>query len=134
MLASLPILSMIAFSPLLGVLVLLFIRGDQGRLIKTIGIVTTLIPLILAAWLYSDYNYQGDPIQYKEQLDWIKVPLNHEGIQQITSYFFEFKYSLAVDGISLPLVFLTALVSSMAALASVYIKKRWKTYFILFLL
>ena len=53
---------MIAFSPLLGVLVLLFIRGDQGRLIKTIGIVTTLIPLILAAWLYVDYNYQGDPI------------------------------------------------------------------------
>lgn len=134
MLASIPILSMIAFSPLLGVLVLLFIRGDRGRLIKTIGIVTTLIPLILAAWLYSDYNYQGDPIQYKEQLDWIKVPLNHEGIQQITSYFFEFKYSLAVDGISLPLVFLTALISSMAALASVYIKKRWKTYFILFLL
>ncbi|MBP1965759.1 complex I subunit 4 family protein [Paenibacillus aceris] len=132
--ANLPILSLIAFSPLLGVLVLLFIRSDRGRLIKTIGIVTTLIPLILAAWLYADYNFQGDPIQYKEQLDWIKVPLNHEGIQQITSYFFEFKYSVAVDGISLPLVFLTALVSSMAALASVYIKKRWKSYFILFLL
>lgn len=132
--ANLPILSLIAFSPLLGVLVLLFIRSDRGRLIKTIGIITTLIPLFLAAWLYVDYNFQGDPIQYKEQLDWIKVPLNHEGIQQITSYFFEFKYSVAVDGISLPLVFLTALVSSMAALASVYIKKRWKTYFILFLL
>jgi NADH-quinone oxidoreductase subunit M len=132
--ANLPILSMIAFSPLLGVLVLLFLRGDRGRLIKTVGIVTTLIPLILAAWLYVDYNYQGDPLQYKEQLNWIKVPLNHEGIQQITQFFFEFKYSLAVDGISLPLVFLTALISSMAALASVYIKKRWKTYFILFLL
>lgn len=132
--ANLPILSLIAFSPLLGVLVLLFIRGDKGRLIKTIGIVTTLIPLLLAAWLYVDYNYQGDPVQYKEQLDWIKVPLNHEGIQEITSYFFEFKYNMAVDGISLPLVFLTALVSSMAALASVYIKKRWKTYYILFLL
>ncbi|MDD9271955.1 NuoM family protein [Paenibacillus sp. GCM10023248] len=132
--ANLPILSLIAFSPLLGVLVLLFIRSDKGRLIKTIGIVTTVIPLLLAAWLYVDYNYQGDPIQYKEQLSWIKVPLNHEGIQQITSYFFEFKYNMAVDGISLPLVFLTALVSCMAALASVYIKKRWKTYYILFLL
>ncbi|WNR44657.1 complex I subunit 4 family protein [Paenibacillus roseipurpureus] len=131
---NLPILSMIAFSPLLGVLVLLFLRGDKGRLIKTVGIVTTLIPLFLAAWLYVDYNYQGDPLQYKESLDWIKVPLNHEGIQQITKFFFEFKYSLAVDGISLPLVFLTALISTMAALASVYIKKRWKTYFILFLL
>ncbi|MBD0384302.1 complex I subunit 4 family protein [Paenibacillus sedimenti] len=134
MLGSIPILSLIAFSPLLGVLILLFIRGDKGSLIKTIAIATTLIPLILAAWLYSDYNYQGDPLQYKEQLDWIKVPLNHEGIQQLTSYFFEFKYSMAVDGLSLPLVFLTAFVSTMAALASVYIKKRWKTFYILFLL
>ncbi|MGG1552516.1 complex I subunit 4 family protein [Paenibacillus ferrarius] len=132
--ASLPILSLIALSPLLGVLVLLFIPGDRGRLVKTIGIATTFIPLLLAAWLYADYNFQGDPLQYKESLSWIKVPLNHEGIQQISSFFFEFKYSLAVDGISLPLVFLTALVSSMAALASVYIKKRWKTYYILFLL
>ncbi|MFD0695513.1 NuoM family protein [Paenibacillus sp. GCM10027628] len=134
MLDSIPILSLIAFSPLLGVLVLLFIRGDKGSLIKTIAIATTLIPLILAAWLYTDYNYQGDPMQYKEQLSWIKVPLNHEGIQQLTSYFFEFKYSMAVDGLSLPLVFLTAFVSTMAALASVYIKKRWKTFYILFLL
>ncbi|NEW08889.1 NADH-quinone oxidoreductase subunit M [Paenibacillus sp. SYP-B3998] len=134
MLNNLPILSLIAFSPLLGVLILLFVRGERGNLVKTIGIATTLIPLILAAWLYVDYNYQGDPLQYKEQLSWIKVPLNHEGIQQLTSYFFEFKYSLAVDGLSLPLVFLTALVSTMAALASVYIKKRWKTFYILFLL
>jgi NADH-quinone oxidoreductase subunit M len=134
MLDNIHILSLIAFSPLLGVLILLFVRGDKGSLIKTIAIATTLIPLILAAWLYADYNYQGDPLQYKEQLSWIKVPLNHEGIQQLTSYYFEFNYSLAVDGLSLPLVFLTALVSTMAALASVYIKKRWKTFYILFLL
>ncbi|MBP1992605.1 complex I subunit 4 family protein [Paenibacillus eucommiae] len=134
MLDKLPILSLIAFSPLLGVLILLFIRKDQGKLIKIIGIATTFIPLLLAAWLYVDYQYQASPIQYKEQLDWIKVPLSHEGIQQVTTLFFEFKYTMAVDGLSLPLVFLTALISSMAALASVYIKKRWKTYFILFLL
>jgi NADH-quinone oxidoreductase subunit M len=134
MLDKLPILSLITFSPLLGVLVLLFIRKDKGNLIKIIGIVTTLIPLILAAWLYVDYHFQADSIQYKEQLNWIKVPLNHEGVQQITSFFLEFKYTMAVDGLSLPLVFLTALISTMAALASVHIKKRWKTYFILFLL
>jgi NADH-quinone oxidoreductase subunit M len=134
MLDKLPILSFITFSPLLGVLVLLFIRKDKGNLIKTIGILATLIPLLLAAWLYVDYQVGADPLQYKEQLDWIKVPLNHEGIQQLTSFFFEFKYTMAVDGLSLPLVFLTALISTMAALASVYIKKRWKLYFILFLL
>jgi NADH-quinone oxidoreductase subunit M len=134
MLDKLPILSLITFSPLLGVLILLFIRKDKGNLIKTIGILTTFLPLLLAAWLYVDYQFQADPIQYKEQLSWIKVPLNHEGIQQITSLFFEFKYTMAVDGLSLPLVFLTALVTAMAALASVYIKKRWKTFYILFLL
>jgi NADH-quinone oxidoreductase subunit M len=134
MLDNLPILSLITFSPLLGVLALLFIRKDKGKLIKTIAIVTTLIPLLLAAWLYTDYKYQADPMQYKEQLDWIKIPLNTEGVQGLTSFFFEFKYTMAVDGLSLPLVFLTALISTMAALASVMIKKRWKTFYILFLL
>jgi NADH-quinone oxidoreductase subunit M len=135
MLASIPILSLITFSPLLGVLVLLFMRKDKGNLIKTIGIAATLIPLLLASWLYAAYQVTADPLQYKEQLDWIKIPLNHEGLQQqLTSFFFEFKYTMAVDGLSLPLVFLTALISTMAALASVYIKKRWKLYFILFLL
>jgi len=134
MLDNLPILSLITFSPLLGVLVLLFIRKDKGSLIKTIAIVTTLIPLLLAGWLYASYQHQADPLQFKEQLNWIKVPLNKESVQQLTSYFFEFKYSLAIDGLSLPLVFLTALVCTMAALASVYIKKRWKTFYILFLL
>jgi NADH-quinone oxidoreductase subunit M len=135
MLDSIPILSLIAFSPLLGVLVLLFIRKDKGNLIKTVAIAATLIPLVLAAWLFVDYQSQApDPMQYKEQVDWIKVPLNKEWEQGLTNFFFEFKYTMAVDGLSLPLVFLTALVSTMAALASVYIKKRWKTYFILFLL
>ncbi|MNH87678.1 NAD(P)H-quinone oxidoreductase chain 4 1 [compost metagenome] len=135
MLDNIPILSLIAFSPLLGVLVLLFIRSDRGHLIKTIGIVTTLIPLALASWIYVDFQTQvTDPLQYKEQLEWIKIPLNMEWNENITNFFFEFKYSVAVDGLSLPLVFLTALISTMAALASVYIKKRWKTFYILFLL
>lgn len=134
MLDKLHILSLITFSPLLGVLILLFVRKNKGNLIKIIGIATTLIPLILAAWLYVDYQVGADPIQYKEQLDWIKIPLNHEGVNQLTSFFFKFNYTMAVDGLSLPLVFLTALISTMAALASVYIKKRWKLYFILFLL
>lgn len=126
---------MIAFTPLLGVLVLMFVPKEQGRLIKTIALIATLIPLALAAWLYAAYQTSSaDPLQFKEQVDWIKIPLNKEGLEQITSFFFELKYSLAVDGLSLPLVFLTALVSAMAALASFHIKKRWKTFYILFLL
>ncbi|MCR8632334.1 complex I subunit 4 family protein [Paenibacillus radicis (ex Xue et al. 2023)] len=130
------ILSLIAFSPLLGVLVLMFMPKHQGQWIKTIAIIATLIPLALSAWLYVSFNHQLPGPQFSEELGWIQIPLNHEagGLNQLTSFFFEFKYVMAVDGLSLPLVFLTALVSTMAALASVYIKKRWKSYYILFLL
>jgi NADH-quinone oxidoreductase subunit M len=131
---SIPILSLITFFPLVGVLVLLFMPKDQGGSIKTVAVVTTLVPLVLAGWLYAAYHSQGEALQFKEQYSWIKVPLNKEGLEQITSFFFEFKYNMAVDGLSLPLVFLTALVTAMAALASVHIKKRWKTFYILFLL
>ncbi|ULL19487.1 NADH-quinone oxidoreductase subunit M [Paenibacillus sp. H1-7] len=130
------ILSLITFSPLLGVLVLLFMPKDRGRWIKTIAIIATLIPLALSAWLYADFNHQLEGMQFKEEATWIQVPLNHEaqGLNQMTSYYFQFKYNMAVDGLSLPLVFLTAFIGTMAALASVYIKKRWKSYYILFLL
>ncbi|TDF93535.1 complex I subunit 4 family protein [Paenibacillus piri] len=133
---SIHILSLIAFSPLLGVLVLMFMPKNQGQWIKTIAIITTLIPLALSAWLYAAFNHQIAGPQFKEELGWIQVPLNHEagGLNQLTSFFFEFKYVMAVDGLSLPLIFLTALICTMAAFASVYIKKRWKSYFILFLL
>ncbi|MFH5187604.1 NuoM family protein [Paenibacillus sp. TAB 01] len=130
------ILSLIAFSPLLGVLVLLFMPKHQGMWIKTVAIIATLIPLALSAWLYSAFNQQLEGMQFKEELGWITVPLNHEaqGLNQLTSFYLQFKYTMAVDGLSLPLVFLTALVATMAALASVYIKKRWKSYYIWFLL
>lgn len=132
-----PILSLITFSPLLGVLVLLFMPKRNGRAIKWIGIVTTLLPLALVCWLYSAFQPSSGSMQFLESLQWIKIPLNMEGFSayaQVSHYYFEFRYSLGVDGLSLPLVFLTVLLSTMAALASLQIKKRWKLYFILFLL
>ncbi|MDQ1911243.1 NADH-quinone oxidoreductase subunit M [Paenibacillus sp. GD4] len=129
-----PILSLITFTPLIGVLVLMFLPKTQGGMIKAVAIAATLIPLVLSGWLYSQFTNQNAGLQFREDVPWIVVPLNKETLNGLTSFFFEFKYSMAVDGLSLPLVFLTALVATMAALASVYIKKRWKSYFILFLL
>jgi NADH-quinone oxidoreductase subunit M len=136
MIDQLPMLTLIAFSPLIGVLILLFVSKENGRAIKVIGIATTMIPLLLSAWLYADFlTRTAVGFQYSEQHEWLRIALNHEMLgDQIKSFIYEFKYNLVADGLSLPLVFLTALVGSMAALASVLIKKRWKTYFILFLL
>ncbi|MFK7694791.1 NuoM family protein [Paenibacillus sp. HJGM_3] len=131
-----PILSMIAFSPLLGILVLLFIPKHNGRALKTVAIIATLVPLLLSGLLYADFKQDTDEMQYKEDVTWIKLPLNKEvgEISSLNEFFYEFNYSLSVDGLSLPLVFLTALVTAMAALASVHLKKRWKAFYIWFLL
>ncbi|QGQ93488.1 NADH-quinone oxidoreductase subunit M [Paenibacillus psychroresistens] len=136
MLADLPILSLIAFSPLLGVLLLLFMPKDNGKWIKIIGIAATIIPLILAGWLYAEFNHQLGTMQFEENYRWISIDLSKEleQLSQFQQFTLNFNFNIAVDGLSLPMVFLTALVSTMAALASIYIKKRWKTYFILFLI
>lgn len=134
MLDQIPILSIITFSPLLGVLILLFMPKDKGRIHQAIGIATTLLSLILAGWLFSEFNSTASGTQFQESYDWIKLALNHEILSQVTTLFFELKYSMGVDGLSVAMVFLTALVGAMAAMASVYIKKRWKTFYILFLI
>src|SRR5690606_20622006 len=105
--------------------------------IRWIGIGTTFIPLILSAWVYAAFDVAGGEVQFTETLKWIQIPLNMELVQNlgfISSYTLQFDYALAADGISMPLVFLTALIATMAAFASVHIKKRFKTFFILFLL
>lgn len=141
MLGNIPILSLITFSPLLGIIVLAFMPKDKGKWLKTVAIVATLIPLILSAWLYAGFNQDATGNQFEENVKWIEVPLNHESLDrelqvsgEALRFFLQFNYKMAVDGLSLPLVFLTALVTLMAALASVHIKKRWKTFYILFLL
>ncbi|MFF2158804.1 NuoM family protein [Paenibacillus chitinolyticus] len=128
------LLSLIVFSPLLGILVLLFMPKENKKALQAVCVAATGIPLLLSAWLYAAYSNGVSGMQFKEQLDWIRIPLNKEGVEGLTSFYWTVQYHLAVDGLSMPLVFLTALVFTMAALASIYIKKRWKAYSIWLLL
>ena len=128
------LLSLIVFSPLLGILVLLFLPKENKKALQAVCVAATGIPLLLSAWLYGAYSNGAAGMQFKEQLDWIRIPLNKEGVEGLASFYWTVQYHLAVDGLSMPLVFLTALVFTMAALASIYIKKRWKAYSIWLLL
>ncbi|SEG62253.1 NuoM family protein [Paenibacillus sp. UNC499MF] len=131
---SASLLSLIVFSPLLGVLVLLFMPKENRKALQAVCVAATGIPLLLSVWLYAAYSNGTAGMQFKEQLDWIRIPLNKEGVEGLASFYWTVQYHLAVDGLSMPLVFLAALVFTMAALASVYIKKRWKAYSIWLLL
>ncbi|CAM4150050.1 NADH-quinone oxidoreductase subunit M [Paenibacillus alkaliterrae] len=131
---GLPILSFILLSPLVGLLVILLLPKERSSWMKTAAILTTLVPLALSLWLYAGYDKQQGGAGYEEQLSWVEVPLNKEFQNGVAEFVFKFQYSLGIDGISLPLVLLTALVTAMAALAAFHIKKRWKSFFVWFLL
>lgn len=131
---DLPILSIILLSPLLGVLVLSLLPKHRSNWMKTAVVVTTLVPLLLSFWLYVDYDKQQGGAAYDEQHSWAMIPLNKEAQTSVSEYTFQLQYALGIDGLSLPLLLLTTLVTAMAALAAVHVKKRWKSFFIWFLL
>ena len=145
MMENIPFLTLLTFSPLLGIIILAFINRDNAKWLRIVGIATTFIPLILSIFIYSLFNKTNGAAQLSEHFQWLHLPLNVEAIifqnigidpQQIQFLDVSFRsfYSLAVDGFSLPLIILTTFVVAMAALASVHIKSRWKTFYILFLL
>ncbi|MDF2724365.1 MAG: proton-translocating NADH-quinone oxidoreductase, chain [Paenibacillus sp.] len=133
-LQDIPILSLILLSPLAGLLVVLLLPKQRSGWLKTAAVITTLVPLALSFWLYSDYDKQQGGAAFEEHLNWVEVPLNKELQEGIAEFVFQFQYALGVDGLSLPLLLLTTLVTAMAALAAVHVKKRWKSFFVWFLL
>lgn len=132
---DIPILSIILLSPLLGVIIMLLLPKHRSSWMKTTVVVTTLMPLVLSFWLYANYDKQQGGAAFDEQQSWVQLPLNKETQQPgVSEFIFSFQYELGVDGLSLPLLLLTTLVSAMASLAAIQVKKRWKSFFIWFLL
>ncbi|TKC16946.1 NADH-quinone oxidoreductase subunit M [Robertmurraya kyonggiensis] len=115
-------LSILVFSPLLGILVLALLPKTQESLIKLVGFLATLPALVLALVAFGT----KDLTKYDVVKEWI-----HFGSDPSL---FSIDYELGLNGFSLILVVLTAVVSTLAAIASIHIKKEWKGYFMLFLL
>ena len=113
-------LSLITFLPLLGGLFILLLPRHRENWINTIATGTTLLVLAFSTVLLSQFQPEARGFHWQEKLSWI-APIN-------------VWYHLGVDGISLPLVFLTALLSFVAAIASYGISERRKEYFFLYLL
>ncbi|MFC5701584.1 NuoM family protein [Cohnella faecalis] len=137
MLDSFPVLSFIVLAPLVGALIIQFMPKQRSSWIRGTAVLFTLIPLALTLWLFAAYEPGTGGSSYTEHATWLSIPLNTElrlQEQGVLSLKLLFDYHLAVDGISLPLLFLTAIVATMSALASTHIRKRWKTYYSLFLL
>jgi len=122
------ILSLLTLSPLVGVIILAFIPREKAGTIKTIGILTTIFSLMLAIVVYLTFDGSTDQVQFVEHYQWITIPIAAQNV-------FSLDYSLGIDGLSMPLLLLGAIVGAMSAIAAAnMINKRWKEYYILFLL
>ncbi|HDN80009.1 MAG TPA: NADH-quinone oxidoreductase subunit M, partial [Chloroflexi bacterium] len=118
---SFPILTVITFTPAIGALILLLIPKEKVDVIRRFSILVSLIPLALSTYLWFAYNQSAGGMQFVEKRLWISA--------------INVWYHVGVDGISVPMVFLTSLLSTLAYLYSAYtIHERVKEYYFLFLI
>jgi len=108
------------FFPLLGAGLILLVPKKYPTLMKLIAVAATIPPLWWAANLYVQFDRWGTGFQYVEKVPWIRA--------------FNIHYSLGIDGISVPMVLLTALLSFLCVIASWNINEHVRGYFALFLL
>ena len=118
--ADFPLLSLILFTPLVGVGVLLFVNRQRENLIKWIANIFVGLGFLVSLPLWFWYDSEDASWQFVEQADWIPSI----GAQ----------YFLAVDGFSTLLILLTTLMGVIAVLSSwTAITMRVKEYYIFLL-
>jgi NADH-quinone oxidoreductase subunit M len=115
-----PLLSLLIFLPLLGMVVVMALPKNAHALLRWTSVVFTAIPLVLSLVMLFGFDWTTATMQFTERFDWIPQ-LN-------------IQYSLGVDGISVPLLVLTTLLSFLCVIASFNITKRVKEYMAFFLL
>ena len=114
------ILSLFLWTPAAGVLILVCIPGKNTFLIRCVANLFTTLAFFLACWLLAVYNRQEPELQFNEY-----IPFN----PTLGS-----AYALGVDGLSMPMLVLAALLTSVAMLVSHSILSHIKGYLICMLL
>jgi NADH-quinone oxidoreductase subunit M len=131
---GLGVLSWITFLPVLGMLAVLLLPKDGRAAIRWTALGITIVQLVLAVVIVMKFdrglagiNTQAG-MQFVERATWIDVPsVGWFGRVHI-------EYLLGIDGISVVMVLLTAIISVIATISSWTIEKSLKGYFALLLL
>ncbi len=127
------ILSLIIFVPLVVAILVFFIPKEQHQIIRIFTLLATVVQLILSLILFLKFDGSLVPTQWSEaflfveKADWIQLGLGNYGL-------FIIDYFVGVDGISLPLVVLSALLLVIGVISSWKLKEKVKGYFILYLI
>ena len=100
------LLSLLIWIPIVGGMLVLATGGDKNSAeARVLALVTSLITLVVSALLYHKFTLGTAQMQFIEQYSWFKL-----GSLQAFYY-------LGVDGISLPLIMLTAFITVIVVIA-----------------
>ncbi len=117
-----PLLSVIIFLPLIGGIIILFIKEDDltSNNIKWSALLTSIGTFILSLTLWFQFDYSNPTYQFEEKFRWFDD--------------FNFHYNIGVDGVSLFMILLSTFLTPICILASwSNVKKRIKEYMLAFL-
>ena len=112
-------LTWMTFIPLIGMAVVLVLPGREHKLIRTVATAATLPTLVMAGILFWQFRPEAG-FQFIHRVPWLPA--------------YHIEYFVGVDGISVTMILLTALLSTLCMIASFGIEKAVKGYFALFLL
>jgi NADH-quinone oxidoreductase subunit M len=117
------LLPLLTFFPLVGALVILFLKPEQKNAIRWTAVITALISFALSIWVLLLFDPSNPNLQLNTNIPWIQVAG------------FNISFQMGVDGLSILLILLTTLLSLISIVASWEpIKEGVKTYMIFFLI
>ena len=105
---------MIALPLLTGIVILLLPEGEK-KAPRVLALISGLITLLLSGWAYFRYDISAGGYQFVQRFDWLPAL----GIS----------YYVGVDGLSLPMVLLSAIVVTCGAAISWHIDERPREFF-----
>jgi len=116
-------LTCVTFTPLLGVLVILFLPKDRNNLTRWVAILGSTITFIISLIMLTQFDSSSPSLQMVERRPWFQLA----GI--------EIEYFIGVDGLSLLLVLLTTFLTPISILSTwSAVEERVKEFMIFFLL
>ncbi len=115
------LLSLLIWAPIVGGVLVLFAGDGRPAMARMLALLVSLVSLLLCIPLYMGFDTGVADMQFVQQLPWIET--------------FGIQYYLGIDGLSLPLIILTAFISLLVIIASwEAVNERVAQYFAAFLM
>ena len=116
-------LTLVIFFPLLGVLVLLFLRPEQKNAARWTALIASLINFGISMAILAQFDSSNPSLQMVVDLPWIPIAG------------WQISYHIGVDGLSILLILLTTLLTPISILSTwMAVEDRVKEFMIFFLL